>query len=96
MNVIRNSGCGQDGVCRIPKHIAVFLGKSLQVMMEPNHILYEKVNAFFLQRPALDLNDIPMFYTLANSGEHFEQEVNWLLDIMTAGMDDPVVSPSSC
>jgi Nucleolar pre-ribosomal-associated protein 1 len=60
--------------------------------MDPKDILYEKVNTFFLQRPSLDLHDIPMFYVLSNSGEHFEQEVSWLLDIIVAGMNDPSVS----
>jgi hypothetical protein len=60
-------------------------------MMDPKHILYEKVNTFFLQRPSLDFDDVPMFYSLSNSGEHFEQEVNWLLNFMMAGLDDPLV-----
>jgi hypothetical protein len=96
MDVTRNSGNpGLGGPeTRLPKFITVFLGESLQVMMNPSHILYEKVNMFFLQRPALDLDDIPMFYTLANSGQHFEQEVIWLLDIVKAGLDD--VSVCSC
>jgi len=91
MNGIRNSGQGET---KIPKLIGVFLAESLQVVMNPQHILYEKVNTFFLQRPALDLDDIPMFYSLSNSGEYFEREVDWLLDIMVAGvhheMDDVV------
>ena len=90
MNVIRNSG-GEDEISRIPKLTAIFLGESLRVMMDPKHILYEKVNTFFLQRPTLDFDDVPMFYSLSNSGEHFEQEVNWLLNIMMAGLDDPLV-----
>jgi hypothetical protein len=69
----------------------VFLSEALQVLMDPQHILYEKVNVFFLQRPALDLDDIPMAYALSNTGEYFEKEVDWLLNIMTAGLDDPKV-----
>ena len=93
MNVTRNSGLPSpdNHQTRMPKFIAVFLSESLQVMMNPSHILYEKVNSFFLQRPALDLDDIPMFYTLSNSGQHFEQEVIWLLDIVRAGLDDASV-----
>jgi nucleolar pre-ribosomal-associated protein 1 len=90
MNGIRNAGQGKDDPT-IPKLIAVFLAESLQVMMNPQHILYEKVNSFFLQREALDLEDIPMFYTLSNSGEHFEREVDWLLDIMVAGVHNEMV-----
>lgn len=94
MNVIRNSGQQEDGITRIPKLTAIFLKESLRVMMDPKHILYEKVNVFFLQRPALDFDDIPMFYSLSNSGEHFEQEVNWLFNIMIAGLNDSVDTSS--
>lgn len=96
MNVIRNSGGEEDGISRIPKLTAIFLGESLRVMMDPKHILYEKVNTFFLQRPKLDFDDVPMFYSLSNSGEYFEQEVNWLLNIMMAGLDDPLVIVWKC
>lgn len=93
MNVVRNSWRQGDEISRIPKLTTIFLGESLRVMMDPKHILYEKVNSFYLQRPVLDFDDIPMFYSLSNSGEHFEQEVNWLLNIVIAGLDDSAVSP---
>ena len=92
VNIIRNSRNTDSDTPRIPKLIAIFLGQSLKVMMDPKDILYEKVNTFFLQRPSLDLDDIPMFYALSNSGEHFEREVNWLLDIIIAGLNDPSVT----
>jgi len=95
MNALRNSGQGKNGISRLPKLITVFLAESLRVVMDPKHILYEKVNSFFLQRPILDLGDIPMFYTLSNSGEHFELEVMWLFNVMTAGLDDPLVLPTN-
>ena len=62
--------------------------------MDPQHILYEKVNVFFLQRPSLDVDDIPMVYALSNTGEYFEKEVDWLLDILIAGLDDKQVHPN--
>jgi hypothetical protein len=78
---------------RIPKFLTVFLSEALQVLLDPQHILYEKVNVFFLQRPSLDLNDIPMAYALSNTGEYFEKEVGWLLDLLIAGLDDQQVHP---
>jgi len=91
MNAIRNVDALDTAVTRIPKLITVFLSEALQVLMDPKHILYEKVCVFFLQRPYLELDDIPMFYTLSNSGDYFEQEVSWLLEILSAGVDDPTV-----
>ena len=96
MNALRNSGQEENDISRLPKLITVFLAESLRVIMDPKHILYEKVNSFFLQRPTLDLGDIPMFYTLSNSGEHFELEVMWLFNVMNAGLDDPLVLPPNC
>jgi hypothetical protein len=90
INGIRNSSQG-DEQPTIPKIVAVFLAESLQVIMNPQHILYEKVNTFLLQRTALDLKDIPMFYSLSNTGNYFEREVDWLLDIMIAGLHDEMV-----
>jgi hypothetical protein len=78
-------------IFRFPKLIALFLSESLQVLMNPQHALYEKVNTFFLQRPVLDLQDIPMFYSLSNSGDSFEQDVEWLLDVLIGGLDDHLV-----
>ena len=91
--MIRNSGCqrADTSQTRISKLIAIFLSSSLQVMMNPQHILFEKVNTFFLQRASLELDDVPMFYALSNSGEFFEEEVEWLLDILIATTDDPDV-----
>jgi len=91
MNGIRNVNALDATVPRIPKLITVFLSEALQVLVDPKHILYEKVSVFFLQRPSLELDDIPMFYTLSNSGDYFEQEVSWLLEILSAGVDDPTV-----
>jgi hypothetical protein len=93
MNALRNSGQEENGISRLPKLITVFLAESLRVIMDPKHVIYEKVNSFFLQRPTLDLDDIPMFYTLSNSGEYFELEVMWLFNVMNAGLDDPLVQP---
>jgi nucleolar pre-ribosomal-associated protein 1 len=90
---LRNAATTENEIPRIPKVIAIFLGEALQVMMDPKHFLYEKVNVFFLQRPTFDLDDIPMFYSLSNAGEHFERAVLWLLDILIAGADDEAVTP---
>jgi Nucleolar pre-ribosomal-associated protein 1 len=95
MNIVRNAGDGGSVITRLPKLISLFLAKCLPILMEPRHILYEKVNSFLLQRPSLDLRDIPMFYSLSNTGNHFEAEVDFLLNIITAGFDDNTVFPNS-
>lgn len=91
MNAIRNSRFTSEDLLWVPKLTSVFLARSLNVLMDPKHILYGKINSFFLQRPWLDLEDIPMFYSLSYSGEHFEREVDWLLDTIVAGFDDALV-----
>jgi hypothetical protein len=86
-NVVRNS----NDIGRLPKLIALFLAECLPILNDPKHILYEKVNSFLLQRPSLDMKDIPLFYSLANTGDHFEVEVDWLLEMLASGLDDDMV-----
>jgi hypothetical protein len=90
-NVVRNS----NDIGRLPKLIALFLAECLPILNEPKHVLYAKVNSFLLQRPSLDVNDIPLFYSLANTGDHFEAEVDWLLKMLASGLDDDMVFVNS-
>ncbi|GAO51516.1 hypothetical protein SAICODRAFT_22400 [Saitoella complicata NRRL Y-17804] len=76
----------EDEPVQLASVVAVFLALSVQIVANPGHFLYEKLNRFLLQRPALDLDDIPMFYTLMNSADNYQKEVNWLLRVLVAGL----------
>lgn len=57
------------GVPRVPKIVTAFLGHALQIATRPAHELFLQVNKFFLQRPNMDLDDIPMLYELLYSSD---------------------------
>ncbi|KAG6580388.1 uncharacterized protein IUM83_15113 [Phytophthora cinnamomi] len=79
---------------QVPSVVTVFLNDALAVLTRPTHVLYPQVNHFLLARPAMDLADVPMFYSLFNSRAPltFRQERSWLLHTLRRGVrnDDDV------
>ncbi|KAL3674768.1 hypothetical protein V7S43_000698 [Phytophthora oleae] len=87
--------CGvQEPLEQVPSVVTVFLNDALAVLTRPTHVLYQQVNHFLLARPAMDLADVPMFYSLFNSRTPltFRQERSWLLHMLRRGVrgDDDV------
>ena len=66
----------------------VFVGRAVRIALHPENVpLYPIVNKFLLQRPVLDLDDVPLFYSLFNSSsEAFRAERIWLLRLLAAGL----------
>ncbi|KAE8902714.1 hypothetical protein PF005_g10031 [Phytophthora fragariae] len=84
----------EDPLEQVPSVVTVFLNDALAVLTRPTHVLYPQVNHFLLARPAMDLTDVPMFYSLFNSRAPltFRQERSWLLHTLRRGVrnDDDV------
>ncbi|KAG1711475.1 hypothetical protein DVH05_008727 [Phytophthora capsici] len=84
----------QEPLEQVPSVVTVFLNDALAVLTRPTHVLYQQVNHFLLARPAMDLADVPMFYSLFNSRTPltFRQERSWLLHMLRRGVrsDDDV------
>ncbi|KAF9415620.1 hypothetical protein BGZ94_010452 [Podila epigama] len=72
---------------RIPTAIVVFVAHALSTLLRPDHFMYPHVNKFCLQRPTIDMEDIPMFYSLFNSSsEHHRKERVWMLRLLSASL----------
>ncbi|KAJ3412602.1 nucleolar pre-ribosomal-associated protein 1 [Chytridiales sp. JEL 0842] len=72
---------------RIPTIVALFVAKSLSLMCKPDHFMYPLVNQFMLKRPFLDVEDVPMFYTLLNSSsDDCRRERVWLFRMLSSGL----------
>ncbi|GAQ89059.1 hypothetical protein KFL_004830100 [Klebsormidium nitens] len=72
---------------RIPMTSAAFAAEAACIQMHPEHALYGALNKFLLKRPALDLEDIPLFYSLFNSGSpSYRTERVWMLRLLAAGL----------
>ncbi|TMW55861.1 hypothetical protein Poli38472_008509 [Pythium oligandrum] len=68
--------------------ITVFMNDAISILNRPNHSMYPHLNHFLLARPALDLSDVPMFYSLFNSrsAQTYKQERAWLLHNLRRGV----------
>eukprot|EP01135_Chromosphaera_perkinsii_P004791 Nk52_evm22s296 gene=Nk52_evmTU22s296 len=74
---------------RVPNIIASFVKEAIYVLQKPDHFLYSIVNRFLLQRPVIDLQDVPLFYQLFNSSStNFRKERSWILRLIRDGMKD--------
>ncbi|OQS03699.1 hypothetical protein THRCLA_03986 [Thraustotheca clavata] len=72
---------------RLPSLLTVFANDAISVLLRPGHFMYPLINAFLLARSALDISDVPMFYTLFNSSSiTYRQERSWLLHIIKRGV----------
>ncbi|KAK3825715.1 MAG: ribosome 60S biogenesis N-terminal-domain-containing protein, partial [Benniella sp.] len=79
----------EDGTAppRIPAVITTFVAHALSSLLKPDHFMYPHVNKFCLQRPTIDLEDIPMFYSMFNSSsEHHRKERVWMLRLLASSL----------
>ncbi|TYZ65377.1 hypothetical protein PybrP1_008749 [[Pythium] brassicae (nom. inval.)] len=72
----------------VPSVVTVFLNDAVSIVCRPVHAMYPHVNHFLLARPAIDLGDVPMFYSLFNSRAPltYKQERSWLLHTLRRGV----------
>ncbi|KAJ3158556.1 hypothetical protein HDU86_002781 [Geranomyces michiganensis] len=72
---------------RISGIMAVFFAQSVMIAMKPEHEMYSLINRFFLQRPTVDMEDIPMFYELFYSASNqSRKERVWMLRLLASGL----------
>ncbi|KAI8602359.1 ribosome 60S biogenesis N-terminal-domain-containing protein, partial [Dissophora ornata] len=72
---------------RIPAVITTFVAHALASLLRPDHFMYPHINKFCLQRPTIDLEDIPMFYSMFNSSsEQHRKERVWMLRLLATSL----------
>jgi len=77
----------EDPLARLPVPVTLFVAHALAILLRPEHSLYPLVNRFLLQRPAMDVTDMPMFYGLFYSPEpDFRSERSWMLRLLASGL----------
>ncbi|KAJ3294460.1 hypothetical protein HK104_003568 [Borealophlyctis nickersoniae] len=75
---------------RIPSVIALFAAQGLMVLLKPESDMYPLINRFLLQRPIIDLEDVPMFYGLFYSpSQECRRERVWMLRLLSCGLKTP-------
>ena len=70
--------------------ICSFVSKAVLLAIHPGDVpMYTIVNKFVLRRPALDLEDVPLFYQLFNSSsQYYRVERLWILRLLALGVQD--------
>ncbi|KND03819.1 uncharacterized protein SPPG_01275 [Spizellomyces punctatus DAOM BR117] len=78
---------GNQGTQRVPAVVALFIAQGLMILLKPENEMYPLVNRFFLQRPIVDLEDVPMFYGLFYSAsDNSRRERVWMLRLLSCGL----------
>ncbi|KAI1650697.1 ribosome 60S biogenesis N-terminal-domain-containing protein [Daldinia loculata] len=77
----------------LPSVIVAFACKALDVLMNPLHSLYEKVNLFLTSGPVWSLDKIPLIQNILQEGPTedgaFYSEVSWLLGFLLESLRTP-------
>ncbi|CEQ40970.1 SPOSA6832_02649, partial [Sporobolomyces salmonicolor] len=76
----------------IPSTIALFLAHCVSLLGAPESPLYPPFTRFLLQRPVIDMRDVPMFYMMMYSSNSDEfaaaprEERAWMVRYLTEGL----------
>ncbi|KAJ3344240.1 kinetochore-associated Ndc80 complex subunit nuf2 [Gonapodya sp. JEL0774] len=81
LTTLRNSIVSEQ---RVPGPITYFMSETVRILLEPDNTLYPLVNRFLLQRPIIDLTDIPMFYDLTFSASKVHRR--FMLKLLVRGL----------
>jgi nucleolar pre-ribosomal-associated protein 1 len=74
----------------IPKHIVAFARNALDVLQNPLHCLYGKLNKFLLKGPTWKLDRLPLVYDILQDGPELDDayysELSWLFSYLLDGV----------
>ena len=76
--------------------IAIFVAQAIPLLMKPESDMYPVINKFLLQRPFLDWNDIPLFYSFLQSSKAdvWRKERLWIVRLVMHGFKSDLVGSS--
>jgi hypothetical protein len=73
---------------QVPSLITNFVAHSLVIMIQAENDLYPLINQFLLQRPFIDIDDIPLFYKLVfSSSDSCKRHRMWMLKLLRDGLN---------
>ncbi|KAG7090693.1 hypothetical protein E1B28_009789 [Marasmius oreades] len=75
---------------RLPSHTTLLLTHALRGIFYPSNFIYPLTARFLLQRPQLDINDLPMLYAMLYSSNaedgQWKRERIWMLKFLADGL----------
>ncbi|KAI0447606.1 ribosome 60S biogenesis N-terminal-domain-containing protein [Xylaria telfairii] len=77
----------------LPSILVIFACRALDVLKNPLHCLYEKVNLFLTSGPLWQTDKIPLMKTILQDGPtidgHYYTEISWLLGFLVDSLRTP-------
>ncbi|KAL1732959.1 ribosome 60S biogenesis N-terminal-domain-containing protein [Schizophyllum commune] len=81
------SSWSDDAPKRLPTYTTLILAHALRAIFYPTNFIYPLTARFLLQRPLLDVDDVPMLYgMLYSSSDDWKKERGWILKFLADGM----------
>jgi nucleolar pre-ribosomal-associated protein 1 len=72
---------------RLPSYTTLLLSHALRGIFYPSNFIYPITAQFLLQRPELDVNDVPLLYSmLYSSSDNWKEERGWIIRFLSDGM----------
>lgn len=72
---------------RLPSYNTLFLAHALRAIFYPANFIYPLTARFLLQRPEIDMNDVPMLYgMLYSNSDDWKKERSWIVRFLADGM----------
>lgn len=77
-----------QSIPRLPSYTTLLLAHSLRGIFYPSNFIYPITSRFLLQRPEIDVNDVPMLFSMLYSGfnEDWKKERGWIIRFLSDGM----------
>ena len=82
----------------LPHFAGVTAAESCLVLSDPLHFLYAKVNKFLNKGPVWSVEKLPSYWVdqvvmlLPSMDDGYYKEIEWLLQLLTKGLQTPAVS----
>ncbi|KAJ7675860.1 ribosome 60S biogenesis N-terminal-domain-containing protein [Mycena polygramma] len=88
LNILRNIlPPPAEPVQRLPSYTTLILLHALRGIFYPSNFIYPLTARFLLQRPTLDVTDVPMLYgMLYSSSDDWKKERGWIIRFISDGM----------
>jgi len=77
-----------ETVPRLPTYATLLLSHALRAIFYPTTFLYPLTARFLLQRPTLDISDVPMLYGMlySSSDDNWKKDRAWMIKFLADGM----------
>jgi len=72
---------------RLPSFASLILSHALRGVFYPSNFIFPRTSRFLLQRPELDVTDVPMLYgMLYSNSDDWKKERGWIIRFLSDGM----------